>query len=90
MLSSTHTVSTIASKILSASDSDRRVYLHVVGNKTVYIGGANVTTANGLTTEKHTTPIEFEIPSEEELWAVVESGTADVRLMVAPSKSGKV
>lgn len=88
MISSNHTITTTASKILSKSDSNRHVYLHVVGNDTVYIGGANVTTVNGLATEKHTSPIDLFIPDQEELWAVVAADTADVRIMYAPSQSG--
>lgn len=88
MISSNHTITTTASKILSKSDSNRHVYLHVTGNTTVYIGGSNVTTVNGLATEKHTSPIDFFIPDQEELWAVVAADTADVRIMYAPSQSG--
>jgi hypothetical protein len=88
MISSNHTISTTASKILSKSDSNRHVYLHVTGNTTVYIGGSNVTTVNGLATEKHTTPIDLFIPDQEEMWAVVETGTTDLRIMYAPSQSG--
>lgn len=90
MISQNFTIGTTASKILSASDSNRHVYFHVVGNTTVYLGGSNVSTVNGLTTEKHTSPIDLFIPDGEELWAVVAADTADVRIMYAPTQSGVV
>lgn len=80
MISTTTTVGTTAVKLLDASNSWRTVYLHVEGNGLVYLGGSNVTTANGLPTEKHTTPIEFYIPAEEELWAVA-TDTQDLRIL---------
>lgn len=80
MISTTTTVGTTAVKLLDASNSWRTVYLHVEGNGSVYLGGSNVTTANGLPTEKHTTPIEFYIPAEEELWAVA-TETQDLRIL---------
>jgi hypothetical protein len=80
MISTTTTVGTTAVKLLDASNSWRTVYLHVEGNGSVYLGGSNVTTANGLPTEKHTTPIEFYIPAEEELWAVAIE-TQDLRIL---------
>ncbi len=88
MISSTYTITPTASKILAKSDSMRSVYVHITGNGTVYLGGADVTTSNGLATQKHTTPIEFAIPSQDELWAVVASGTEDLRIMVSLTKSG--
>jgi hypothetical protein len=88
MISTSHTVTTTQSKILAKSDSSRSIYVHVQGNGTVYLGGADVTTSNGLATQKHTTPIEFVIPSQDELWAVVASGTEDLRIMISKSKSG--
>ena len=88
MISTSHTVTTTPSKILAKSDSMRSIYIHVTGNGTVYLGGSDVTTANGLATEKHTTPIEFAIPSQDELWAVVASGTENLRIMVSLTKSG--
>lgn len=70
MISTSHTVTTTPVKLLSPSNSYRTVYVHIVGAGAVYFGGANVTTANGLPTEKHTTPLEIFVPAEEELWAV--------------------
>ena len=80
MISTNVEVGTTRVQLLSPSNSWRTVYIHVIGNTPVYLGGADVTTANGLLTEKHTSPIELYIPAEEELWAVAAS-TVEVRLM---------
>jgi hypothetical protein len=80
MNSTAITVGTTAVRLLSASNSWRTVYIHVVGNAAVYLGGSNVTTANGTPTEKHTTPIELYIPAEEELWAIA-AAPLEIRLL---------
>lgn len=80
MISTAVTVGTTRVKLLDASNSWRTVYVHVIGNEPVYMGGSDVTTANGLQTEKHTSPIEFYIPAEEELWAVSGS-SVEIRFM---------
>ena len=90
MISENFTIGTTASKILDASNSNRHVYVQIIGNITVYMGGSTVTAANGLATEKHTNPIDLFIPDGEELWAVVANDTADLRIMYAPTQSGAV
>ena len=81
MRSTTHTVTTTASEIITSSASARYVYLHVVGNGTVYLGDSTVTSTTGLQTQKNTTPIEFFIPRGNSLWAVTASATEDLRIL---------
>lgn len=81
MISKTFTVGTTRSQILDGAPAARTIYVHVIGNTAVYLGGSTVTTANGLLTEKHTSPVEFFIPPHEELWAVVAAATEDLRIM---------
>lgn len=81
MVSSSHTVTTTASKVVDAAGAWRTIYLHVTGNGVVYIGGSNVTSANGLLTEKNAIPFQFILPANETLWAVTASGTEDLRIM---------
>lgn len=80
MISEAVTVTTTRVKLISDSTSWRKIYLHVIGNEPIYLGGNNVTTANGLTTEKHTSPIEIDVPAQEELWAISAS-SVDVRVL---------
>jgi hypothetical protein len=75
------TVGTTPTLLVAADDKYRKVYIHVTDNNTVYLGNSSVTTSTGLETEKHTTPIEFEVPSKETIYAVVVSGTVNVRVM---------
>jgi hypothetical protein len=82
MISSATTVTTTAQRILAKSNSYRTVYIHVQGAGTVYLGGPTVSSTNGLLTEKHAVPLTLEIPAQEELWAVTESGTESLRLLL--------
>lgn len=81
MRSSAVTVTTSPTLLVAADDTHRSVYLHVVGNATVYLGSETVTTTNGLATEKHTSPIEIIIPSRQTLYGIVESSTENVRVL---------
>lgn len=75
------TVGTSPTLLVAADDKYRKVYVHVVGNSTVYLGHESVSTSNGLATEKHTSPMEFEVPSKETIYAIVAASTEDVRVM---------
>lgn len=81
MISNTVTVTTTAQRIITKSNAWRTIYIHVVGAGVVYIGGPDVTSTNGLLTEKNAVPLQIEIPAQEELWAVTGSGTEDLRIM---------
>jgi hypothetical protein len=82
MKSRTFTVTTTAAEVVATEPLTRRVYLHVVGNHDVYLCGSDVTTSNGLPTEKHTAPMELTIPAGETLWAIVASSTEQLRILV--------
>lgn len=81
MKSAAVTVTTSPTLILEKDDKNRYVYLHVVGNTTVYLGSSNVTTSTGLNTEKHTTPLEIFLPINERLYGIVAADTEDVRVL---------
>lgn len=81
MISSQHTVTTTASQVIAPAESWRTVYLHVVGNGVVYIGGSNVTSSNGMLTEKGAVPFQFILPANQSLYAVVATGTEDLRVL---------
>lgn len=81
MISDAFTVGTTPVKIVDADEGWRTVYIHVVGNATVYLGSSTVTTANGLPTEKHTAPVAIIVPQQETVWAVVAADTEDVRVL---------
>jgi hypothetical protein len=81
MISNTTTVTTTAALVVASSQSWRTIYIHVLGAGTVYLGGSDVTSSNGLLTEKNAVPLMVEIPAGEELWAVTGSGTENLRIM---------
>lgn len=75
------TVATTPTLILAKDDKPRHVYLHVVGTAAVYLGDSTVTTSTGLLTEKHTSPIEFFVPTNEQIYGVVSTGTESIRVL---------
>jgi hypothetical protein len=81
MISASVTVGTTPTLLVAAATGTRTVYIHVIGNSTVYLGGATVTTAAGTTTEKHTTPIPIELRAGQALYGIVASATEDVRVL---------
>lgn len=81
MISAQTTVTTTAAVLIAADESHRTVYIHVVGNGIVYLGGSTVTSANGMLTEKGAVPFALEVPANETVYAVVASGTEDVRVL---------
>jgi len=56
------------------------VVKHTTAGSTVYIGGLDVTTANGWPMGADD-PMEFVVEANEELWAVTASGTVTVYVM---------
>lgn len=81
MISTSTTVTTSPTLLVAADESHRTIYLHVIGNTTVYLGGSTVTTATGTATEKHTTPVAIEVPANETLYGIVAADTEDVRVL---------
>jgi hypothetical protein len=81
MISATVTVATTPTLLVAAATGTRTIYLHVEGNTAIFIGGANVTTATGTATEKHTSPIPITLRDGDTLYGIVASGTADMRVL---------
>jgi hypothetical protein len=68
------TVGLTAVQVLAADNTHRHVYFHDDSSHPVYLGGADVTTSNGLHIPKNAL-LELFVPANESLWAV--SGNAD-------------
>ena len=81
MKSRVFSVGTTAVEIVATEPRNRTALIHVAGNNIVYLGGSDVTTANGLATEKNAVPITVEISAGETLWAIA-SVTESLRLLV--------
>ena len=82
MKSAAVSVTTSPTLLVEKDETNRYIYFHVVGNATVYLGGSNVSTSNGLNTEKHTTPLEIFLPINERLYGIVAADTEDVRVLI--------
>ena len=83
MKSSQTALSTTATKIVAAEPLTRIICVHVLTAATYYIGGDNtVTTSNGLKLDNAAGPFTITIPQNEELWAIVASGTPTVSVLV--------
>lgn len=81
MKSTNKVVTTTASLVIAADDLQRTCYIHVIGAGTVYLGGDDVTSTNGLLTEKHAVPLELVVPQNQTVWAVTALGTENLRIL---------
>lgn len=81
MKSAHYTITTTPQQIITAGPSSQTIYCHVLGNGTVYLGNSTVSSTNGFITEKNGIPIQIFVPRGNDLWAVVASGTEDLRVL---------
>jgi len=81
MISTSFTVTTTPQIVVAADESNRTVYLHVTGNGTVYLGNSTVSASNGCGTQKNAVPQELFVPANETVYAMVASGTEDLRVL---------
>lgn len=72
------TVTDTVVQLVPRDDLNRPVYLQIEGNKTVFIGGANVTADQGFPIVKHAAPIQGGLPAGDGLWGICLAGETDV------------
>jgi hypothetical protein len=73
MKQTVYAVTTTAVKVRAANAEQATIYLRPQGNDT-YVGGSDVTTSTGLKLTNADIQ-EMVIPNQEELWAIVATGT---------------
>lgn len=79
------TVTDTAAVLIPADNINRRVWVQVVDNETIWIGGPTVTTANGFPLFKHTAPLEGGLPPGVPLYAIADAAkSVDVRVITPP------
>lgn len=79
------TVTDEATLLASADPTNRPVWLQIIGNKTVYIGDASVTTTNGFPIVKHGAPIQGTLGPGQALYGICATGETDeVRIFTVP------
>jgi hypothetical protein len=73
-------------ELVPRDNLNRPVYMQIEGNTTVYIGGANVTAAQGFPIVKHGAPIQGGLGVGDGLWGVCSDGESEtVRIITIDS-----
>jgi hypothetical protein len=76
------TVTDTVVELVPRDNINRPVYVQIEGNKTVYIGGANVTAEQGFPIVKHSAPIQGGLGVGDGLWGICASGeTETIRII---------
>ena len=73
-------VAQTAVAIVAETAFDQTVYLHNLGGGAVYLGGANVTTANGYKFDNGN-KLTVTVGDHEALYAITDSGTHTVAVL---------
>ncbi|CAB4148759.1 hypothetical protein UFOVP526_23 [uncultured Caudovirales phage] len=72
------TVTDTVTQLVARDNLNRPVYMQIEGNNTVYIGGADVTAAQGFPIVKHSAPIQGGLGVGDGLWGICASGVSEV------------
>jgi hypothetical protein len=78
------TVTATAINLIAADNINRVAYIGIVGNEDVAVGNSDVTFATGLILEKHTAPIQINVPLGESLWAICDANKTDDVCVLLP------
>ena len=76
MKQTVYAVTTTAVKVRAANAEQATIYLRPSAND-IFVGGSDVTSTNGLKLTNAATQAMV-IPNQEELWAIVSTGTHDL------------
>ena len=69
-------------ELVPRDNINRPVYVQIEGNNTVYIGGADVTAAQGFPIVKHSAPIQGGLGVGDGLWGICASSqTETIRII---------
>lgn len=80
MKSSAVTVGTTAEVVVAADDVARTVYLHHESNQAIFLGGSDVTTANGLHMKKSQT-YTIALKAKETIYAIADLAGQELRVL---------
>lgn len=73
-------------QLVPADNINRPVWVQIEGNNTVYIGGSDVTSAQGFPIAKHAAPIQGGLGVNEGLWGICASGVSEtIRIITIDS-----
>lgn len=80
------TVTDEATLLVAPDDLNRPVWMQIVGNTTVYIGGADVSSTQGFPIVKHAAPIQGGLPPHTPLYGICSTGASgEVRIIIPPT-----
>ena len=65
---------------VAADDTKRVIYIHHQSTNSIYIGGSDVTSSNGLHLEKDNT-IAIELPSRQTIYAIASHAAQEIRVL---------
>ena len=82
MKSTAVTVGTTAVLIVPADDTHRTVYLHHESNHAIYLGGSNVSTANGLHMKKSEN-LAIVVPARQTIYAISDTAAQELRILTS-------
>lgn len=68
--------------VVEVDDVPRPVWVQTLGNTTVYLGGANVSSTTGFPIVKHTAPSQGMIPPGESLYCVTADGETETLCVI--------
>lgn len=73
-------------ELVPRDNINRPVYLQIEGNNTVYIGGSDVSAAQGFPIVKHSAPIQGGLGVGDGLWGICASGVSEtIRIITVDS-----
>ena len=72
------TVTDTVVNLVPVDNINRPVYVQIEGNNTVYIGGSDVTAAQGFPIVKHAAPIQGGLGVGDGLWGICAAGQTEV------------
>jgi hypothetical protein len=79
------TVTDTVTLLIAGDDINRPVWLYVNSNEICYIGGADVSVAEGFPIVKHGAPLQGGLPPKTALYAIAEAGkSVDIRVIIPP------
>lgn len=85
MISQSYAVTDARQIVVAADNQNRTVYVQIIGNSTVYLGGSNVTDSNGVPVAKHEAFHEIFVPLGETTYAVCASGVTETLRILLPN-----
>jgi serine/threonine protein phosphatase PrpC len=84
MISQNYDITSTRQLVVAGENQNRTVYLQIVGNSTVYVGGSGVTSSLGVPYEKHSSPHTVFVPINEEIYAVCADGVTESLRVLTP------